>query len=118
MRPRAWQSFSVNVKCVVAGAKIVSEILYSVLYDDTGLLRTILTENLDCKNTIIKFVRALLQLSDTMSGRIIIHRLLQEYQFESSWPTDDISMRRLYYAYVTGELARRLPEVEKRITAS
>lgn len=112
---RTWPAFASAIRKIVASASVIVEVMEAVLADNAKLLRTIIKENKDSADALRRLIRASKRVAKTVSGRFEIVRLIDEYRFEAHWPTDDISLRRLYEIYRRGELGKRLPAVDRRI---
>jgi hypothetical protein len=110
-----WPAFSSTIRRIVSSASVIVELLEAVLSDDKKMLRTIVKENPGSAVNLQKLIRASKRVAKTVGGRFEIGRLIDEYTFEAHWPTDDISLRRVYELYRRGELKKRLPAVDRRI---
>jgi len=112
---RTWPVFSSTIRKVVSSASVIVEVLEAVLLSNARMLKEIVRENPGSTEGIQKLIKASKRVAKTVRGRFEIGRLIDEYRFEAHWPTDDISLRRLYDIYRRGELGKRLPAVERRI---
>lgn len=112
---RNWPVFASAIRKIVTSAAVIVEVLEAVLGADTRTLRMIVKENPGNTEALRKLIRASKRVAKTFSGRFEIGQLIEEYTFESNWPIDDISLRRLYEIYRRGELGKRLPAVDRRI---
>jgi hypothetical protein len=112
---RTWPTFSATIRRIAASAAVIVELLEAVLASDKRMLRLIVKENEQNAKPLRRLIKMAKQVSLQVSGRLEVVRLIDEYRYEAHWPTDDISLRRLYEIYRRGELGKRLPSVDRRI---
>lgn len=112
---RTWAVFSTTIRRIVASATVIAELLEAVVAGDSRMLARIVKENFESRDSLRRLICASRRAARTIGGRFEIGRLIDEYRFEAHWPTDDISLRRLYELYRRGELGKRLPAVDRRI---
>ena len=112
---RSWPSFAATIRGLVASAAVVAELLDCVLNGDRFVLSAILDENHNNAGDLRRLVRVASSVAQSYHGRIEVGRLAAQYKFEAGWPTDDITIRRVYELYRSGELGKHLPSVSRRI---
>lgn len=113
---RSWHWFSGTIRKVSAGAILVTELLDSVLNDNSDLIDEIMLEHESCHDKLCQLVICAKALSVSLAGRIEVRRLADFYRTEAMWPTDDVSLRRAYEVYRNGRLGDCLPQIDDLVS--
>lgn len=110
-----WQTFATSVRSSVTGSRALAELINGVLISDQIIIKTIVKENSSIRPTIRRLIGVLVKTGRTLSGRMILLSLLNEYEFQAGWPTDDMTLRRVYRIYLSGKLEAEIPQLSKRL---
>lgn len=116
---KGYAAFVDDVKRAVNGSAVVASILEAV-FDGKEALVLVILEMIDASYpNMADFIEAARQARASPAGRAQLIKLIRHYRREASFPTDDISLARLYMGWKAGTLEvplfERVAEWRKRL---